>query len=220
MMMSKALDQLRDGLFRTTLVQPISFEGRGGSVSVMCRQIPGQEKAWVKLVDALLMKAEFKEISVHVCRRYIRKDGRMVFGWFVGVEAKTAAALVDAVQELAPILEDGPTFAKDVPQAPPPAPKKYVSPYQDKTPQHVKDGLAQDGHPMETTAAPRAPEESGPDPEAPPGFNFAMKNLGNGHSEMPLPHVYTKDRNSPQPGSTRGAYGGGKTGFVVPRRGG
>lgn len=224
--MSKALDQLRDGLYRTTLVQPLDFEGRGGSISVMCRQIPGQEKAWVKLVDALLLKAEAKGITVHVCRRYIRKDGRMAFGWFLGVEAKSALALIDAVKDLVGVLEGGPGFAKAVAEVEVPMPtKKYVSPYQDKTPKSVQDAL--DGDSVERSAATREHREFevGPDPVAPKGARLpALKVISMGTDdkgmrtsveEMPLPHTY-KDSNKPKPGKTKGAYGGSGVGSGRP----
>lgn len=225
--MSKALDDLRDALYGTTLVQPISHEGRGGSLGVLCRQVPGQEKAFIRLVDEILAQTQHWTTPIHLCRRYVRKDDRMVFGWFLGVEAKSAADLVKAVQELTPILARGPVIGRVVAEeqvlAPPTPVKKYVSQYADKTPQAVKDA---DGEQVESAPQRTQREfENGPDPVAPKNFKPQLRVLAVGTDErgkrttieeMQLPHTY-KDNNIPQPGSTKGAYGGG---FTAPKRSG
>lgn len=230
--MSKALDELRDALYGTTLVQPLSHEGRGGSLSVLCRQSPGQERAWIQLVDTMLsLTAHWPPNKLHVCRRYVLKDERMAFGWHIGIEAKSAAELVEAVRELSLILANGPKIAKTLEKTEaisvPVAPKKYVSPYADKTPQSIKEGLAEDGTPVGSSASPREVREfdSGPDPVAPKGAQPpSLRIIATGTDdkggrttieEMPLPHTY-RDFNKPKPGKTRGAYGGSGVGSGRP----
>lgn len=237
--MSKALDELRDALYGTTLVQPVSHEGRGGNLGILCRQVPGQEKAWIRTIDTILALTQSSEAKFHLCRRYVRKpskdgqDGGMVFGWFFGIEAKSAAGLVTAVQELIPILARGPSIAQEVAAEEkakvPVQPKKYVSQYADRTHQSAKEGLEQEGLPAERAAPQREGREFeiGPDPVTPRNFRPVLKVLAVGTDdkgkrttieEMQLPHVY-KDNNVPND-KGKGAYGGGNTAFSAPKRAG
>lgn len=212
--MNKAPQALREALYETGLVQPIELSGRGGNVSCLCRQIPGHEKSWIRVVDSILEVAEENKIDVHVCRRYIRKNDRMVFGWFLGVEAKSAKALVEAIDLLVPVLKRAQEFILDEPD---PVVRKPARPYADKTPESIKRALALDGINIGTVAPQRDPTSSGPDPVAPKNVvpalrvvNSAIDNNGKRTiiEEMPLPHVYgSMDMNKPRPGSIKGATG-------------
>ena len=90
-MSSKASMQLQSALMSTGLVQPVSEKSRGGYVEVLCRQIPGQEKVWLQVVDKMLIFAEEHKTVLqefHVCRRYVRKGGQMAFGWHIALTCK------------------------------------------------------------------------------------------------------------------------------------
>jgi hypothetical protein len=151
-MATKAELELKTALLGTGMVQPIQSKSRGGHIEVLCRQIPGQDKTWLAAVAGLLA-CESEELQVHVCRRYVLKAGKMVFGWHVQLDAKTAKALhvgVDAVVvELAnhqPELTAPPEVATRIPAVaspePPPAPK-YKSEY--KTDAQVMQELGLSG---------------------------------------------------------------------------
>lgn len=211
--MSKALQTLREALYATGLVQPLNATSHGKGVSVICRQLPGYEKPWLQVVDRLLEAAEAAGHDIHICRRYVRKEGRMVFGWHLGVEAKNAKTLVEVVDLLVPILKMGQELSVAPPEAIPV--QKHRSAYQDRTPDSIKKGLEAEGTPVGTTAPRRAPEFVGPDPEAPPEIKTHLTVVQRGRDtkgkpttieEMPLPHVY-QELNKPKPGSIKGAKG-------------
>jgi len=202
--MSKPLDSLREALFASGLVQPLDSSGRAGSISILCREVPGQTKGWMSVVDELLASPAAEKIDLHVCRRYVRKNGNTAFGWFVGITAKNAKGLVEAVEALSPIIAKGRTryaAAQVIAMVPQPAAER---PAASQKPGY-REGFKIDEL---TDARPRAPEYSGPDPRAPKGMVFRPRVRMEGSAEiteMPLPHVYTRDINRPAPGSNKGA---------------
>lgn len=201
----KPTDTLREALYASGLVQPLEASGRGGSLSCMCRQVPGQEKGWIRTVDAILTAAEAGGFDVHLCRRYVRRAGEMAFGWFFGIEAKNTKALVAAIEVLAPILKNASTLFTPV-QAPQPssAPIVQLEPVINR----ARPAIDIRKH---TEALPRAPEYMGPDPVPPPNFRPAVRMATNRITgqpeveEMPIPHLYGRDINKPKPGSNKGA---------------
>lgn len=98
--MNRSSILLRDALTSTGLVQPIETTGKAGSVSCLCRQLPGKEASWLKVVDSMLTRAELNGIKLHVCRRYVKKNGSLAFGWFVGVESASAKGAETDVESL------------------------------------------------------------------------------------------------------------------------
>lgn len=204
--MSKPLDTLRESLFSSGLVQPLDSSGRGGSVSILCREVPGQTKGWVSLVDELLTAAGEK-YELHVCRRYVRKNGKMAFGWFIGIETKNAKELFTAVQELAPIIVAGRSKFVTA-QVIPLVSKRKTAAVQEEV-EEQRPGYRPDFQLQQFTKAnPRAPEYSGPDPKVPREAVFRATTRREGDqviTEMPLPHVHTRDINRPAPGSNKGA---------------
>lgn len=208
--MSKALEGLREALYGTGLVQPIDSKGRGGSVSCLCRQIPGQEANWLKVVDQLLTVSDQKSIDLHICRRYVRREGRMVFGWFLGVETKNAKDVVEAVGFLVEVLKQAKPSLAPIPEQPV---RPYQSQYRDRTTDAEKQALELGKH--GTKAPPRAPEYVGPDPQPPQNVVPRLTVISRGvdkkgrtvdEVEMPLPHVYS-DLNAPKHKDGKGAKG-------------
>lgn len=198
--MSKSLEALREALYGTGLVQPIDVKGRGGSVSFLCRQLPGQEAPWIAVVDQLLLLAEEKSLDLHICRRYVRRNGGMVFGWFLGIETKNAASLVEAAGAIVEVLK---TAKPDLSPAAP-APRGATNSRQGTL---VMKPLTRQEIESHTKAFPRPPNEAGPDPVAPSNVIPALKVVARGQDEkgrptdiveMPLPHTY-KDLNVPKP---------------------
>jgi hypothetical protein len=115
---AKASLELKSALLMTGLVQPVSSETEVRKISVLCRQVPGQESAWLKVVHKLLEKAEETSIDLLVCRRYLLKDGRMVFGWYLEIHGKKAAAISAATSVLIEVLEGAKPSLVSTPEVP------------------------------------------------------------------------------------------------------
>lgn len=185
--MKKAEQVLRDALAMTGMVIPLTSTGRGGSVEFLCRQIPGQEASWLSVVEALLRwgdeKSNVKD-RLFIARRYLLKDGKMVFGWFVGIDMPSAGKLQDACKTMAELISNH---------------QPELSPAV-STPQPSRT-------PVKASPAVGAPSirviSKGTDGE---GKDYEV-------TEMPLPHV-TRDLNAPTAGSTKGAFLHGKAPIV------
>lgn len=105
-MSTKAELDLKSALISTGLVLPVESEGRGGHVSILCRQVPGQDRGWLQVVKEMLIAAEVGvAVDVHICRRYLVKSGQMVFGWHLGFEAKSQKEAQALVSRLTKVLE-------------------------------------------------------------------------------------------------------------------
>lgn len=202
--MSKSVEDLQGALMLTGLVQPVSSNQKGGWLEVLCRQVPGQEKAWLAAVEAVLEVAEVHGLSeaLILARRYLRRDGRMVFGWYLSIGLKNTKELAAASAHLIRTLEgfkpslstasvsavsadratSGPPVP--VPHRPLPAAVKAMT---NATPRSPSDGR----DPTPPNQAPRAVTMTGPG-----GRNEVL--------EIPLPHVY-RELNKPKEGSTKGA---------------
>lgn len=192
--MSNALNTLRESLFATGMVQPLDGSGKGKSVSLLCRQIKGQEAAWIRVIDRILEVSESEGFHAHVCRRYVRREGKIAYGWFLEFSASSAKGLVQVVDRVSEIL-------RSIPRADPvPSQKIFTSAKSPGRPQ------------LSTSATPRSGEVQ-VDTPPPKNFKFQMIETRTGTDkdgrptfvqEMPLPHVY-EDINAPKPGSNKGA---------------
>lgn len=159
--------------------------------------MPGQERPWLVVADSLLSFAEDSGTDVHLCRKYLRKNGRMVFGWHIALTAPPRRLLqvVGGVQQLlalaAPELEDALAGVQGGPPARASAPDDVAPP----------------------PGAPRVPEPASARADsaaAPPsGFVPSIRVVRNEvdpetgrviiEEEIPLPHVY-HELNRPTPG--------------------
>lgn len=96
---------LRSALLGTGLLQPVdsgTVKGKTSTVWVLSRQVPGQERAWLGVADELLTYGEDSGTDVHLCRKYLRKNGRMVFGWYLALSAapRRLAQALGGVQQI------------------------------------------------------------------------------------------------------------------------
>ena len=197
------------------MLQPLEVENKGSRISIMCRQVPGQEKAWIGVVDGLLKQASVTDQSLHLCRRYVLKNGKMVFGWHIGVEAKTAKTLRKSVEAVCEFLESQEPQSGTIP--PPPAPELRKTDASDavKDPNFANDmEVRRAAAQARTTASPR-PQEAIPItiPEDAP--KPALVKVARGVEEMPLPFVYTNDMNRP---TTKGKGASNYGSFTVGRK--
>lgn len=103
--MSKSETELRNALLATGVVQPHQSYVKGGRLEVLCRHVAGQDRQLMTMVEALLKSAAETEVVVHVCKRFVIKEGRLVFGWNFAVEAKSSKELLAAVGKLKEALE-------------------------------------------------------------------------------------------------------------------
>ena len=92
-MASKAELDLRECLLSTGMVQPVQITGTKKKLSALCREVPGQARAWLAVVATTLQAADSAGIELHICRQYVWKGGQMVFGWHVGLDCPSAKEL-------------------------------------------------------------------------------------------------------------------------------
>lgn len=224
--MSKPLDALREALFATGLVQPLESKATAKKVAVLCRLTPGQERAWLRVVESLLKTFDNRpDTEIILARRYVMRNGRMAFGWYIVFETKNAKELKALIPEAVTILQAAKPDLNPVveeEERPAPTPKKllrYKSPYANDP--DVAAALAAAG----STAAPRAPSMEGEDdePRPPPGLKVKLTTVENTIDskgkrkivqEMPLPNVYQELNKPTKPewSETHGRYIGGGRG--------
>ena len=211
--MSKAVLKLQSALVATGMLQPVSEKAKGGYLEVLCRQVPGQEKGWLQVMGAILQHAEaFPDIEFHVCRRYVLRNGSMVFGWHIALTCKSLKALQVAVDSLVDevLTKVRPTLSEPEPTISPPVARQEAV-------QPRRQPLAPGQHPQRMPP-PRPPNEPGTVVgEAPRNFAPAVRVVQNARDqqgklhiveEMPLPHVYS-EMNVPNEKGKGAKYTGG-----------
>lgn len=112
--MTKVEMELREALVGTGIVAPVSSVGRGGRLEILCRQVPGvPEVSMIELVAVMLTEAEAGSFGLHVCKRFVLKDGKPAFGWNFAIEMPTLKGVKAAVIILKAKLE---TFESTAPR--------------------------------------------------------------------------------------------------------
>lgn len=237
-MATKAELELRELLLLSGCVQPVKISSRGSSLSALCRELKGRAPAWLSIMEELLQVCEADAFPVHLCRRYVLKDGKMVFGWHIGFEARSAAELSASLAALRTLVEKrepdlGPAetvVAVTSQPGPPPPPPPAVDvgdgevPAAPPAPTISEEERAERMKKFQqhTHAEPRASDPKQPDPPPPPFKDYYMpKVVFKGHAtdqknrivpveieEMPLHGVFTTDMNPPNE-KRRGAWAAG-----------
>jgi hypothetical protein len=199
--------QLRSAIMATGLLQPVSHSDNPKHFWVLNRIVPGQEAAWLSVVESVLIDFEMAawegaKPDLIIARRYVAKEGKLVFGWYINIVAKSLKDLEQMVRMMQLHLEAAKPTLAPAPvreqQQPAPAPVAQAAQRQ-RT-------LAPGEHPPPRPAVPRAPGQ-GTARDAPPGFRPTLRVVkhevlagGKGvitEEEMPLPHVYSNDMNKP-----------------------
>jgi hypothetical protein len=101
-------DLVRDALLESALVVPISSERSYAGWEFLCRQVPGQERAWLACVEDLLRWAQTalsKSEELLIARKYLIKDDRMVYGWLLRLKAKSAQNVSNLTDSFISILK-------------------------------------------------------------------------------------------------------------------
>lgn len=201
-MSAKSGLKLQSALMGTGMVQPVSEKMKGGYLEVLCRQVPGQEKPWLRVVEMLLTYGEgyaAAGVNLHVCRRYLMKNGMMVFGWHIAIECKNAKILGTAVDSLvAEVLEEAKASLEESAQEETPVARSAPQAAQAASRAPLSPGR----HPPPQNAPPRPPSSPGNViGTPPPGFRPQIRVVQNTRDqngkvtiveEMQLPHVYSE----------------------------
>lgn len=189
--------KLKMALMSTGLVTPVDGSEHLRNFHVLCRQVPGQEKTWLQVVESILKIPPIDNVEFFLARRYLLKDEKLAFGWYVGVHAKTVKDLDYAVAALE--LELGmfkPSLTRPAPEHAPPADPDPAPAY--------RRPLAPGQHPshVQRNRQPTAGElipSSGQ--VAPNGFSPRLTTVKSSYDakgrqeivqEMPLPHVHSE----------------------------
>lgn len=117
--MKSKTDGLQTAINATGFLSVVVAEPMKNGVSILCRHVPGKENQVLSLFSALLnwetaAKATFEGLSLLVSRRYLLKEGKMVFGWGISVQTKKATDFQMATISLVTLLSGipvGPTQA-------------------------------------------------------------------------------------------------------------
>lgn len=104
-MKKKTEEQVSDALRGTGMVIPLSSDRVWSGWDFLCRLVPGQEKNWLKVVNSLLKWADARgKTDLFIARRYLLKEGSMVFGWYIRLQTKNAKDLKSASDEVCELL--------------------------------------------------------------------------------------------------------------------
>jgi hypothetical protein len=116
------------------------------------------------------------------CRRYLLKDGQMVYGWYIQIESKNAKTLEVRASLLNAVLI---SFAPGLEPV-----KQVAEPY--------RPPLSPGQHPTQQMPPPRPPNAPGLAHPLPPGASPQLVTIKSGRDdkgnnviieEMPLPHI-------------------------------
>jgi hypothetical protein len=104
--MTSAEIELTTALLRTGLVMPHKSYVKGGRAEILCRPVPGQDPQLLELLKNLLVKAEEAEIHLHVCKRFVAKEGALAYGWNFAIDTSSGKKLKEAIDVIKPLLEE------------------------------------------------------------------------------------------------------------------
>lgn len=184
-------DSIGSYISASGLLQVIKSDVKKASANYLCRIVPGRDREWLTLMEKLLTALEGTDCEAHFCRKYLLKDGRMVYAWHLGFKGKLGIAEQLFAGKLVPESSQGLKQRKK------------------------GQGLIRPAKAILSKLTPRRPDDNGSDPVIPSGVKIGLiivekKQAANGTmstvEEMPLPHVY-KDLNVPNK-KQRGATGG------------
>lgn len=107
---NKTEELIKEALAMTGLISPVSSDRVWAGWELLCRQVPGQEGPWLQTVDRLLRWEASRPSGrtpdrLFIARRYLLKDGKMVFGWYLKLNCKSAEGLREATESLVEVLK-------------------------------------------------------------------------------------------------------------------
>lgn len=202
--MNSVENDLTMALLGTGLVMPHKAYVKGGKAEFLCRPVRGQDPSLLELIKLILLKAEEEKISLHVCKRFVAKDGALAYGWNFAIDTLNSKKLKDAIDILRPLLEAARPDLENVEEE---APVQVVA---SKPQVDARTAIRQAGVTVDREAGTMgklAPLNAGADikykvGERLPGAVLSLVSVnqeGNVKTEifeMPLPHV-TRELNIP-----------------------
>ena len=102
-------ERLSIALRKLGYVDPVSWDSDlGGTVKALCRVRNDMSSKWAKVVEGILLRAEdLRDTDAswnsHICRLYMLKDRKLVYGWLVAITAKNPDT---AIQEVVKVIMD------------------------------------------------------------------------------------------------------------------
>lgn len=100
-------ERLATTLSKLGYVDPVSWDADlDGTVKVLCRLRSDKSAQWAKVVESILIKADdLKETPAkwdsHICRLYMLKGRKLVYGWLIAI---TAEYIDTAIQEVVSVI--------------------------------------------------------------------------------------------------------------------
>ena len=83
-------DRLAHALNSLQFVETVNADFGNAHVQLLCRVQRGAEVKWAQVVEGILLAAESvhgqeKYWVTHICRLYFLREGKMLYGWHVGI---------------------------------------------------------------------------------------------------------------------------------------
>lgn len=195
--------RLSSAIIGTGVLQIVQTQATAKHISMMCRQVPGQEKVWLSSIEDLLtayegLKAPVAELII--ARRYVLKEGKLAFGWYISLAgtSKTIDSLIEVFEEVLANASPSATPQASIPLTPPSAASAE--------PQSQRR-FAPGEHPPPSSRA-KAPSAEDLIPSQsqvpPPNFTPKIRVVSTGRDEkgnmtsteeMPLPHIHQRELN-------------------------
>lgn len=103
--MKKKIDELiEEALTATDVLIPVTKELTPSGWRFLCKVVPGMEKVWLSKLESILQWGEAKKLDLVVARRYILKDGKMAFGWYIQLEGQSGDSRESTSSEFCGLL--------------------------------------------------------------------------------------------------------------------
>lgn len=97
-------EQLAMSVNFTGMLQTVDVSGSKSEIAILSRQVPGQEKAWLDVLTKLLKSRASSLVDLLICRKYLIKNNRLVFGWYISLRGINTASVQEACTELKAVL--------------------------------------------------------------------------------------------------------------------
>jgi hypothetical protein len=167
---------LQLALLNTGMLQVVEYNDKLPHFWILCRIIPGQEAAWLGVVERILGKFDVS-VDLVIARRYVLRSGKMLFGWHIGLVPKSVKHLASAVDMITAALKEARPALPEPPTPPRPVRAVRSAP-----------------RPQATAKAPSVPAPRAKTSSSHNALRVVQRSFEDGRSvvieEMGLPHTY------------------------------
>ena len=95
---------LKSALISTGILIPLESSASEMEVTVLCRLTKGQESVWLQAVNELLETAEQAGFKAHICKIFLRRDGKLCSAWNIGIRGSSLEQTAQAVEIVSNVL--------------------------------------------------------------------------------------------------------------------